>query len=151
MTSLASEGHTGESWARGRRCHDFRRFSTLFLSKSQAPTHSTSLNHDMFPHSLSYLMSHFSYLIFHLLSVISIRRRARSSRITRARDLWPMGRQYRRLSILERYRHPLQGSRPKPRQSPAPWPPASPPLRRPPRSPTTAPNLDPTRSSPPRS
>ena len=29
----------------------------LFLSKSQAPTHSTSLNHDMFPHSLSYLIS----------------------------------------------------------------------------------------------
>ena len=31
--------------------------SFLFLSKSQAPTHSTSLNHDMFPHSLSYLIS----------------------------------------------------------------------------------------------
>ena len=29
----------------------------LFISKSQAPTHSTSLNHDMFPHSLSYLIS----------------------------------------------------------------------------------------------
>jgi len=28
-----------------------------FFSKSQAPTHSTSLNHDMFPHSLSYLIS----------------------------------------------------------------------------------------------
>ena len=28
-----------------------------FPSKSQAPTHSTSLNHDMFPHSLSYLIS----------------------------------------------------------------------------------------------
>ena len=38
-------------------CHDFRRFSPPFLSKSQAPTHSTSLNHDMFPHSLSYLIS----------------------------------------------------------------------------------------------
>ena len=31
--------------------------SFLFLSKSQVPTHSTSLNHDMFPHSLSYLIS----------------------------------------------------------------------------------------------
>ena len=38
-------------------CHDFRRFSPLFLPKSQAPTHSTSLNHDMFPHSVSYLIS----------------------------------------------------------------------------------------------
>jgi len=28
-----------------------------FPSKSQAPTHSTSLNHDIFPHSLSYLIS----------------------------------------------------------------------------------------------
>ena len=28
----------------------------LFLSKSQAPTHLTSLNHDMLPHSLSYLI-----------------------------------------------------------------------------------------------
>jgi len=37
-------------------------------------------------------MSHFSYLIFHLLSVISVRRRTRSSRITQARDFWPMGR-----------------------------------------------------------
>jgi len=32
-------------------------FFSFFLSKSQAPTHSTSLNHDMFPHSLSYLIS----------------------------------------------------------------------------------------------
>jgi len=65
-------------------------------------------------------MSHFSYLIFHLLSVILVRRRTRSSRITWARDFWPMGRQYKGLSILERCRCPLQGSRPKPWQSPAP-------------------------------
>jgi len=39
----------------------------------------------MFPHSLS-------YLIFHLLSVISVRRQTRSSRIAWARDLWPRGR-----------------------------------------------------------
>ena len=44
---------TGKSPA----CHDFRRFSPLFFLKSQAPTHPTSLNHDMFPHSLSYLIS----------------------------------------------------------------------------------------------
>jgi len=50
-------------------CHDFRRFSPLFLSKSQAPTHSTSLNHDMFPHSLSYLiLSHVPFLLSYLSS-----------------------------------------------------------------------------------
>jgi len=38
-------------------CHDFCRFSAFFFLKSQAPTHLTSLNHDMFPHSLSYLIS----------------------------------------------------------------------------------------------
>jgi len=94
---------------------------------------------------------HIPYLIFHLLLVISVRRRTRSSRITRARDFWPMGRQYRGLSILERYRHPLQGSRPKPWQSPAPRLPTSPLPQHPPRSPTTVPSPYPTRSSPPKS
>ena len=37
-------------------------------------------------------MSHSSYLIFHLLLVILVRRQTRSSRITRARDFRPMGR-----------------------------------------------------------
>jgi len=37
-------------------------------------------------------MSHFFYLISYLLSVISVRRRTRSSRIARAKDLWPRGR-----------------------------------------------------------
>jgi len=37
-------------------------------------------------------MSHLSYLIFHLLSVISVRRRTRSSRFAQAKDLWPRGR-----------------------------------------------------------
>ena len=36
--------------------------SFLFLSKSQATTHSTSLNHDMFPHSLSHVPFLLSYL-----------------------------------------------------------------------------------------
>jgi len=36
-------------------------------SKSQVPTHSTSLNHDMFPHSLSYLIS---WPFFFILSLI---------------------------------------------------------------------------------
>jgi len=35
-------------------------------------------------------MSHFFYLIFYLLSVILVRRQTWSSRITRARDFWPM-------------------------------------------------------------
>jgi len=34
------------------------------------------------------------HLIFYLPLVISVRRQTRSSRITRARDFWPMGRQY---------------------------------------------------------
>jgi len=38
-------------------------------------------------------MSHFFYLIFYLLLVISVRRQTRSSRIARAKDLWPRGRQ----------------------------------------------------------
>jgi len=37
-------------------------------------------------------MSHFSYLIFHLLSVISVTRQTRSSRIAWTKDLWPRGR-----------------------------------------------------------
>jgi len=37
-------------------------------------------------------MSHSLYLIFYLLSVISVRRQTQSSRITRAKDLWPRGR-----------------------------------------------------------
>jgi len=136
-----------------RNCHDFRWFSPLFLSKSQAPTHLTSLNHDMFPHSLSYLISCPISLILSFIFFRSFRSEGELGHLglLGLETFWPMGRQYRGLSILEQYRHPLQGSRPKPWQSPVPRPPASPPLQRPPRSPTTAPNLDPTQSSPPRS
>jgi len=47
-----------------------------FSSKSQVPTHLTSLNHDMFSHSLSYLIScpFFFILSLNLSSVISVKK-----------------------------------------------------------------------------
>jgi len=38
-------------------CHDFHWFSPLFLLSPKRPLIQTLLNHDMFPHSLSYLIS----------------------------------------------------------------------------------------------
>ena len=62
-------------------CHDFCRFSPLFFLSPKRPLiqlHSTMTCFHI-PYLILSFMSYFSYLIFHLLSVISVRRQTRCS------------------------------------------------------------------------
>jgi len=83
-----------------------------FLCLSPKRPHSFTQTHDMFPHSPSYLIScPFPFILsFIFFRSFWLEGKLGHLGLLGLKNLWPMGRQYRGLSILEQCRHPLQGS-----------------------------------------